>query len=353
MLMVGHSQAKFFGRLALLGLFISLFITILVVQFSEKIAEARPGYVTLYGDDMSQNGAVIHPYGATIYPYFYYNGSYLRGSGWTKPTFTQYIDTVLNQAQQAHLNTLRLINYLDGTGDPYDPTVWGNVDYLMKQAAAKHIYILIDLSSMRNLLLKQNVMPYDASKWTQWLNFVGQRYTNAPNLLNYAIAGEVTCPNWQDPLRPPSTAALTQFYSSVSQTLSAADRGRHLISTGGLSYLNYSNCGIDWKAIFSLPHINMSAVHLYSDNDRNITVPMISAWANASHKLFTIEEFGFTQGTGDSTRALNFQKTFDLAKQYKSVSTIFWNLGAEVKDGSYDVGPQTPLTWDTVIRNAP
>src|SRR5690349_14434014 len=123
MSLVGNTKAKNFGRIILLGLFISLLASILVMAFSAKPAEARPGYVTLYGDDMSQNGTVIHPYGATIYPYFYYNGSYLRGSAWTKPSFTQYIDTILSQAQQAHLNTLRLINYLDGTTDPYNPTV--------------------------------------------------------------------------------------------------------------------------------------------------------------------------------------------------------------------------------------
>src|SRR3569832_1483233 len=124
MLMVGNSKAKRFGRFALLGLFAGLLISLLILQLTVRTAEARPGYITFYGDDISQSGTVIHPCGATVYPYFYYNGTYERAGGWTKPYFTQYIDSILNLAQQGHINTLRLTDYLDGTTDPYNSTVW-------------------------------------------------------------------------------------------------------------------------------------------------------------------------------------------------------------------------------------
>ena len=64
------------------------------------------------------------------------------------------------------------------------------------------------------------------------------------------------------------------------------------ISSGGLFYLNEPDCGIDWKSIFSLPHINMAAVHVYSDHDRNITMPMVAQWASNHLKPFMVPEQG-------------------------------------------------------------
>ena len=97
----------------------------------------------------------------------------------------------------------------------------------------------------------------------------------------------------------------------------------------------------------------MAAIHVYSDNDRNITMPMVAQWAASNLKPFTIEEFGFLQGDGDSTRASEFQNMYNLGKQYGAAATIFWNLGPEQSPSSYEVNPNTPLTWSAVIRNAP
>ena len=97
----------------------------------------------------------------------------------------------------------------------------------------------------------------------------------------------------------------------------------------------------------------MAAIHVYSDNDRAITMPMVAGWAASNMKPFTVEEFGFKQGDGDSTRASEFQNMFNLGKQYNAATMIFWNLGPEIGSSSYEVNPNTPLTWNTIIRNAP
>jgi len=257
-------------------------------------------------------------------------------------------------AQQAHLNTLRPTNYFDGVsyGDWYNATVWSNMDYLFQQAARHHMYILLDLSSFRDKTLKQGIYPYDPSMYTAAFSWVASRYANNPGLLNYAIAGEVKCPTSSDPLRPVSTQALTNYYRVLSDTLYAADPN-HLISSGGLSYLNEQDCGIDWKSIFSLPHINMAAIHVYSNNDRDITMPAVAQWAASNMKPFVIEEFGFLQGDGDATRASEFQNMYNLGRRYGAAAIIFWNLGPEMGPSSHEVNPGTPLTWHTVIQNAP
>lgn len=311
-------------------------------------------YISISGQNFIDHHTRIHPYGSTMYPYWTYNGAIHRGGSWTRTTFKSYIDQILSVAQQAHLNTIRTTNYFDGItyGDWYNATVWSNMDYLFQQAERHNIHVLLDLSSFRDKTLKQGIYPYDPSMYTAAFSWVASRYANNPALLNYAIAGEVKCPTSSDPLRPTSAQALTNYYRVLSNTLYAADP-HHLISSGGLSYLNESGCGIDWKSIFSLPHINMAAIHVYSDGDRTVSMPMVAGWAASNLKPFTVEEFGFKQGDGDATRASEFQNMYNLGKQYNATTMIFWNLGPEVGSTSYEVGPNTPLTWNTIIHNAP
>ena len=301
-----------------------------------------------------QNNTVIHPYGSTMYPHWVYHGALHRGGGWAIADFRQYIDFIISLAQKAHLNTLRVTNFFDGVayGDWYNATVWSNIDYLFQQATIHHMYIILDLSSFRDKTLKQGIYPYDPSMYTAAFRWVATRYSNETALLDYAIAGEVKCPTSSDPLRPVSTQALTDYYRVLSDTLYAADP-HHLISSGGLSYINETHCDIDWQSIFALPHISMAAIHVYSDNDRNITMPMVSQWAASNNKPFTIEEFGFLQSSGDASRAAAYQNMYNLARQYHVTTMVFWNLGPEIAPTSYEVSPQTPLTWNVIVQNAP
>ncbi len=311
-------------------------------------------YISISGQNFVYNNNPIHPYGSTMYPHWNYNGTLHRGGGWTYTAFKSYIDQIVSMAQQAHLNTLRPTNFFDGTtyGDWYNATIWSNMDYLFQEAASHGMFVILDLSSFRDKTLKQGIYPYDPSPYTAAFSWVASRYAGNSALLNYAIAGEVACPAGSDPLRPTSTQALTDYYQVLSDTLHAADPN-HLISSGGLSHLNQADCGIDWKSIFSLPHINMAAIHVYSDNDRTITMPMVAEWAASNGKPFTVEEFGFLQGKGDAQRSADFQNMYTLGRQFGVTSMIFWNLGPEVSPSSYEVNPDTPLTWDTIIRNAP
>jgi Cellulase (glycosyl hydrolase family 5) len=321
---------------------------------SSSTSSPTKTYISISGQNFVYNKIPIRPYGSTMYPHWNYYGTVYRGRGWINPAFKQYIDVIISLAQQAHLNTIRPTNYFDGItySDWYNATVWSNMDYLFQEAESHNMYVILDLSSFRDKTLKQGVYPYDPSQYTAEFYWVASRYANSTALLNYAIAGEVACPTSSDPLRPTSTQALTNYYQVLSNTLYAADP-HHLISSGGLSHLNQADCGIDWKSIFSLPHINMAAIHVYSDHDRDITMPMVAGWATSNKKPFTIEEFGFQQGDGDTKRSSEFQNMYNLGKQYGVTAMIFWNIGPEISSSSYEVNPNTPLTWNTVIRNAP
>jgi hypothetical protein len=56
---------------------------------------------------------------------------------------------------------------------------------------------------------------------------------------------------------------------------------------------------------------------------------------------------------GEETRASEFQNIYNLGKQYNATAMIFWNLGPEISPSSYEVNPNTPFTWNTIIQNAP
>jgi cellulase (glycosyl hydrolase family 5) len=321
---------------------------------SSSSPASKTNYVTLSGQSFAYKNMRIYAYGATMYPYWNYNGTIYRGSGWAHPAFKGYIDQIISLAQQAHLNTIRPTNYFDGIafGDWYNATVWTNMDYLLQAAASHNMHVILDLSSFRDKTLKQGIYPYEPSLYKAAFSWVAARYASNPAILYYAIAGEVKCPTGHDPLRPASTQALTNYYQVLSNTLYAADP-HHLISTGGLSFLNEPKCGIDWQTIFSLPHIDIAAIHVYSANDRNITLPLVSQWAVSKLKQFTVEEFGFQQVIGDTTRSADFQNMYNLGKQYNVTAMVFWNLGPEISSSSYEVNPSTPSTWNTVIQNAP
>lgn len=328
------------------------------IPIKNSLQLSRSSFVLIKDGSFEIHGIRFVPYGSTMYPHWSIDNHVIYGSGWEDPRFTTYIDSIIILAKQAGINTIRPTNFFDGVVSTTDsgwwknPRVWSNMDYLLTKAYHNNMYVLLDLSSYRDRLLRAGTYPYNPVDWVNFLTFVGKRYMNNPAIVNYAIAGEVACPNGNTSLRPKSTTDLTQFYAHVTQTLYLADPN-HLISSGGLSYLNEPDCGIDWQAIFSLPNISIAAIHVYSNNDRRISIPMVSVWAHHHHVPFTVEEFGFKQNMGDANRAKAFNTIYSLLSPtyYDAKSVVFWNLGTELDPNSYEVGPQTPITWKIIRQN--
>lgn len=302
---------------------------------------ATSQFVTNDGPNFCWQGQVLHLFGATMY----------RGHSWQKSDFTGYIDSIITQAQQAHLNTIAATQFLDAaTPDWHDPTIWANMDYLMNQAAQHHLFVIIHFAAYRSYLEAQNIAPYDPANWTAFLQFVGARYSQAPALAYYALSAETASPNSQNPFRVSGDQLLT-FFRQVSDTLYTADGGHHLISTGGFASLA-ENSGVPWQAIFALPHINVTATHAYSAAERDF-VTTVAQWSNQQGKPYVLEEFGFQQSDGDAQRAQEFADVFQLCQQAGVAGTIFWNLGPEDAPQSFDVNAQTPLTLQAIQSAAP
>jgi hypothetical protein len=299
-------------------------------------ATATSPYVTSDGSSFCWQGQELRLFGATMY----------RGHSWQKSDFTGYIDQIIASAEEAHLNTIAATQFLDAaTPDWRDPTIWANMDYLMQQAAQHHLFVIIHFAAYRSYLEAQNIAPYDPANWTDFLQFVGSRYRDATALAYYSLSAEAASPLSQNPFRVSGDQLLT-FFRQASDTLYAADGGHHLISTGGFGSLS-QNLGVPWQAIFSLPHINVTATHAYSAAERAF-VATVAQWSNQHGKPYVLEEFGFQQGDGDAQRAQEFTTVFQLCHQAGVAGTIFWNLGPEDAPQSFDVNDQTPLTLQAI-----
>jgi hypothetical protein len=274
----------------------------------------------------------------------------LRGAAWASASaaIRRYLDHWLDLAHSAGLDAVRPTDFLDGVSDWRAAAPWQNLDHLVTGAASRGMVVILDLSAYRNLLLRLGARPYDPRAWSSFLNFVGSRYARAEAVAYYAIAGEPA---------PPAAGASTDyvaFYRAALARLHAADRGHHLISTGGLNHLE-DGSAIPWQQLFELPGQDLVALHLYSDDDRQLVLPVVAAWAAQERKPLVVEEFGFRQDVTDAARAALFREAYRGAWRYHAAGMVFWNLGPELSPASYDVGPQTPAVWGVVhsARNSP
>jgi hypothetical protein len=304
-------------------------------------------YMQTDGTSLCFQGKPVFLRGATMYPYWMYKGTLYRSRGWARPEFKQYIDTILGLAQSAKLNTIRPTDYLNNAVTWFDPTIWNNMDYLVRQAQQRHLWIVLDLSTFRQWLTNQGrSFVYNPDDWRPFVRFVSQRYRNVAAISHYAIAGEIPSEN----AGGTTPDQYIRFYRSILNEIHNSDKGHHLISIGGLSYLNIDST-IPWQALYDLPYNSLVAIHIYSDGDRTVTLPMVAAWAQERNKPLLIEEFGFRQELGDQTRAEAYRNMYQQQQINHMSGTIFWNLGPEVAPNSFDVNPSTPLTWATVQKS--
>jgi Cellulase (glycosyl hydrolase family 5) len=318
-----------------------------------RAAQTRCGdqshpYVCASGTGLVYHGRPLSLLGAALYPSVAIGGRTLRGRAWSSgaPELRAYIDHWLGLARDAGLNTIRPTDFLAGVRDWRDATTWRNLDYLVSAARARGLLVILDLSAYRNFLRSSGRFAYDPAAWQPFVDFVAARYAGAPNIAYYAVAGEIEAPGGHDPGRATADQYVA-FYRAVLPRLHAADGGRHLVSTGGLNHLEAGG-GIPWQALFDLPGMDVAALHLYSESDRQAVAPAVAAWTGQRRKPLTVEEFGFQQSLGDAERAAAFRDVYALARRLDAAGTVFWNLGPELAPNSYDVSPATPATWSAV-----
>lgn len=258
------------------------------------------------------------------------------------------------------LNTVRVTDFLnvDGAADtaPFDPAAWRSVDRLIAAAGGAGLHVVLDFSTYRNLLKRSGGNPYTVD-WTPFLRFVaerlntetGIRYADDPTIALVSFAGEVDGIASGDNTYGLTSDQLVAFYRKVEAFWHAVAPGQ-LLTAGGLSQLDWQS-GIDWRTIFSLPHNDVNALHVYAPGDSSTTIPNVAAFSKAEGKPWIIEEFGYPASLPDAERADKYREMYEVAERNNAAGTGLWNVGAQTAD-TYDVGPQFPRTFGVVRANA-
>ena len=320
------------------------------------LATPRGGpYLQSTGHSFTCLGHPVELTGYTFYP------ALLGGAAaWHRKTFPAYIDHILDMGAAAGQNLIRATDQWDPhasgqTAD--DPVVWANMDYLIEAARKRGVFVVVDLSAYRWLLVSTGADPTRADAWTGFIAFVAARYRDATNVAYYSIAGEPA---------PPRTAAqkdsLVGFYQLTSHSLRAADPN-HLIAVGGFNHMEDSPQLGWWQAIDALPDNDIVAFKTYSQHDLDL-MPAIAAYATSIGKPAFDEEFGMPQGFGDgrfaggapynglaSGRAAFFEAVYSKGRALGLAGYVFWNMGCQTGRTSYEVNPGTLEAWSVISRN--
>jgi hypothetical protein len=305
-----------------------------------------------------QGGKPLKLYGYTFYP------SPVGGSSaWRKPTFTKYIDHILALAAEAGQNMARPTDYWDKShaDQKYDdPLLWKNMDYLIAEAKKRGGFVLMDLSAYRKLLLAKGEDPFDATKWIPYIDWVAARYLNEPTIAFYSIVGEPDPPKSRE-----EADKLVEFYRKVTEELRKADQGHHLITAGGFNHMGDEKPdALWWHRIYTLPANDIVAFKTYSQHDLDL-FHRIGDYARQIKKPLCDEEFGMPQSLGDgdfsgqvtngikTSRAKFFDNVYLAGEKEGVESFVFWNLGCEIKEKSYEVSPRTPAVWKAIQSHSP
>jgi hypothetical protein len=324
---------------------------------SSGASAASIPFMRVCGIQFCLGSSVFYPYGATTY----------------QSTTEAGIDNpagAISLARSQHLNTIRLVNFLDHNGSPgsapYNLATWAKVDRFIGDAEFSNIRILLDLSDYKAELWNACSDPYTHS-WTKFLTFVAHRvntvtgstYQSDPEIILVTFTGEplpvgahtFTRSNGKTCTISYSSAQLTKFYATVEGTWKSLDPN-HLTAAGGLSNVDLPNSGIDWQSIFSNPANDVCAFKTYGGMFSWLPTGA-SYCRNVLHKPWFDDEWGFTQAMGDKDRSLYFKAEFANNLANGAAGNFYWNANYLVTPTSYDVGPGTPLTQAAVVANAP
>ncbi len=296
--------------------------------------------------------------GFTMYP-----GIIGGAAAWHTTTFRSYIDAMLDLGARAGLNLVRPTDEWDSrtaNQDWADPVVWQNLDYLVQAARARHMFVVMDLSAMRWVLVSQGRDPFDPEAWRPFIAFATARYAKEPGIAFYYIVGEPTAPR-----SPSDLDRLTTFYRSTLAMVHAGDPN-HLVTLGAFNHMEDETPALPWwQTLYALPGNDIVGFKTYSRHDLDL-MPAIAAYARSIHKPLFDGEFGMPQGSGDGAampgviynglatgRASFFADVYQAGAAGGVAAYVFWNLGCRLGASRYEVSPATPAVWSVITSHAP
>jgi hypothetical protein len=279
-------------------------------------------------------------------------------------------------AQQANVSTLELVEFetqYHQLSDAMSEATWKRVDAFVAAVASAGMHVILNLSSYGQSLAAAGQTP-TVVDWNAYVSFIATRtntvshrtYASDPTIAMIEIWGEIPPPDGQGTDGTPQQ--MTSFYHRTLAELHASFP-HHIASTGGFSYLNESNAaGIDWKTIMQDPADDVCAVEINSQGDRDVTVPMVSAFCQGLGKPWFLSAWSACVGkpaqfTGDidhfstdAEAAAHAQDMYHVAADTNvtgqapsmaAVGSDFWNLGPK-QAPTCDVNPGFAQTFAVV-----
>ncbi|GAA5194675.1 hypothetical protein GCM10023346_22680 [Arthrobacter gyeryongensis] len=281
-------------------------------------------------------------------------------------------------AKQAGLNVLEIVEYETRhheLSDAMSEATWTRVDDFIAVAKANGLRVILNFSSYGQSLQASGIKPTTAD-WRPFLSFVtnrvntktGIQYSAEPAIAMYELLGEIDAPNYDNATRG-TTAETTAFFRRTLAQLKALDPN-HLVSSGGMSYINDPDSGIDWQKIMAEVNNDACDVEINSLPDRNISVPSVSSYCRGIGKPWFLAAWSACQGpktgphdidhwpAGDPDMATHALDMYQVernahpagpAPAVAAVGSDFWNLAAT---GTCALGPAYPQTFAVVERYA-
>src|SRR6266581_1382171 len=258
---------------------------------------ASTDFMSTSGPHLIYRGQQIKLYGTTIYL-----ATQGGANTWLHTDARAVLDDLFAQAYNNGIGMIRITDYWDGSNiTAFDwPQLWANIDYCVTRAQQLGMFIQMDISAYKNVLIANALDWTVAANWHDWITFVGYHFRNtATSICWYSILGE--------PFVPANQAdcdALALFYGTMCNTLYAADTS-HLIQAGGLTHINDVVGGLTdpswWYQVFTLPHNDLPAYKTYSTQDCVYLATMRSIMTTYNiNKPLVNNEFGVQQSQGDA-----------------------------------------------------
>ncbi|HVX47312.1 MAG TPA: hypothetical protein VHC49_25695 [Mycobacteriales bacterium] len=327
------------------------------VSVPHAVAAAPHDFVRVCGTGLCQG---VHPFvvhGATAY--------------------SHYDDPVheIALAERAHVNVIELVEFdtqYHVLNDTMSEATWTRVDRFVAAAQAAGMHVILHFAEYGQSLAAAGITPTTVD-WKPYLSFVadrvntvtGVRYKDDPTIAMVQLYGEIDAPNFGVPTAGTTAEMTAFFHRSLTEWHQLAPK--ILISTGGFSYINYPNSGIDWKTIVSDPADPVCAVEINSTADRDVSVPELSQFCKQLGKPWFLAAWSscynhspwgdadLDDWPDDRAMAAHAEEMEQIAAgggpepAMPAIGSDFWNLGASpVTEGTCDIGPQFPLTFRTV-----
>jgi hypothetical protein len=276
-------------------------------------------------------------------------------------------------AKQANLNVLELVEFetsYHSLAAAETGATWRRVDQFIAKAGATGLHVILNLSEYGQSLLADGKTP-TTTNWDSYLRFIADRrntvtgvlYKDDPAIAMVELFGEIDAPNsGADPGAAGTTAQLNAFFSrTLTQWHTLAPH--ILVSTGGFSYINEANNGIDWQAIVQDRYNATCDVEVNSANDLAVSVPAVSSFCSQLGKPWFLAAWsacyadpanGYDYFGSDVAMAAHASAMYALAHggapaAAPAVGTDFWNLaGGPVVTDSCNIGPEFPLTFAAI-----